>query len=101
MYQHLYFNEDYSVMIELLLNRHLKSTKPIYKMYNLNDVLPMMGLDKIRSYRFNQVLNTEESMFIEWHHKTLYPYTLNLENFNQLSKDIVSGYEVFKHQRFG
>jgi hypothetical protein len=79
MEQHLYFNKSLSTMIEILINKN-KKTKATYNIYSM---APFSG-----KWDFVATLN-QDSTDIEWHHKTLYPYNLNLNTLEPIDKEKV------------
>lgn len=67
-------------MIEILINKN-KKTKATYNLYTITNAIS-------NKWEFVQTLN-QDSSDIEWHHKTLYPYNMNLSTLQPVNKDIV------------
>ena len=71
---HFYFNKDFNKMIELQLvssGNKVDGFKGTYKEWKTDSSVKEKAWDFVRD------LNTENSNYPEWHHKTLYPYPLN------------------------
>ncbi len=79
---HLYFSKDLGKMIELLLHKH-KKHKFTYNLYLK---------DAAGKWVFEKSLPEE----VHWHHKTLYPFNLDLTTFDQVKRDRIQ-YDMFKY----
>jgi hypothetical protein len=100
--QHLYFNTGVTKMVELLLTKGAGSQQPQAATYN------QYTLDAAtKQWTFARTLNVKEGNlrpFIEFHQRSLYPYSLNLHDFEQLNTDALSLSpleDTFKFDRSG
>lgn len=100
--QHFYFNSTFTQMIELLITPAVNKadlSKGVYNEFKREEIALTLGSRQQpqANWVFVQVLNKENSNFPEWHHKTLYPYPLNMTDMSvavvlaQQPKEIVDG----------
>ena len=79
--QHFYFNTNFSKMIELTIvdtGNKIDGHKGTYREYSNKSG----GVEKtwVLTKELNDASNNDQ--FIEWHHKTLYPYPLNQDDLS-------------------
>ena len=77
--QHFYFNKDFTKMIELSIDKtgnKVDGHKGIYREYKTKTSV----LEK--KWEFVTILNEGNNNYPEWHHQTLYPYPLNLDDLS-------------------
>jgi len=79
---HIYLNNELNLMVEVLQSKD-RRTKPTYNLFQLG-----LGL----RWNFVKVLPSE----FEWHHKTWYPYNVDLRNFGLINRNGIP-YETYKH----
>lgn len=80
--QHLYFNKSLNQMIELTITKGSSVTEGSKAVYN-EYMLDPSG----KQWAFVRTLNQSDNSvnsFIEWHTKSLYPFSLNLNDFKVL-----------------
>mmetsp|Transcript_29530 Transcript_29530/g.28705 ORF Transcript_29530/g.28705 Transcript_29530/m.28705 type:complete len:514 (+) Transcript_29530:2573-4114(+) len=83
----MYFNQNFTLMLEIILSKE-KKLKPTYNLYRRDSVFS----DR---WTFDQTLNVFSDQ-MEFHSKTLYPYNLNLKNFEKLDDKLTSQYSLCK-----
>lgn len=71
--QHLYFFNNFTKMVEILINRQRRHFKPTYNVYEM----PIPGSER---WNFVEALDEEK----EWHTKTFFPYNLNQDTLELL-----------------
>ena len=77
--QHFYFNNDFTIMIELSIattGNKVDGFKGTYKKYTTKSSV----FEK--KWEYESTLNEENNSYPEWHHQTLYPYPLNLDDLS-------------------
>lgn len=80
---HLYLSGDLTKLIELMIPKANKKSKATYNLYNIKKE----GSDYFHSFdkSLNDNDNEKDGEYVEWHHKTLFPYSLDLHTFKPVS----------------
>ncbi len=75
-------------MIEVLIDKS-KNKEATYNLYQMESMLS-------QKWKFIKTLNLPESNFNEWHHKSFFPYNVDLKTLTPMNKDRIKGYDTFK-----
>jgi len=84
-------------MIELLLTKNGSTQSATYNLYAYEN----------KTWKFESTLNQKEGQlvpFVEWHKKSLYPYSINLHDFTQVKHEVLGlnpGEDTFKFDKSG